>query len=316
MPSSVTNLVLPPLLFGLASAQPAADPCVDHSTTVEEIAVAMESRYIYPAKGARAARLLRADAAAGRFIEVCGTKQEQAKQLQSFAREVLFDKHMVVYFDEGQSGHAPEEPDPDYLAANLGFDEVSRLPDGIAYIKVSSWGPGHWTVRRLPHIIELLRASKGIVIDLRGNGGGDGVTTNYFIRSFLPKDTPATLRHFDRDGAAFDFDYPEISWEPVSSDIPIAVLIDGESGSASEAVAFSLREEGRATIFGTRSAGAAHHIKDTVKLNGGFIIFVPEVRGVGRLSGEDWEGTGVVPDVYAHGEAAVLRAWSQLRDQD
>jgi len=93
------------------------------------------------------------------------------------------------------------------------------------------------------------------------------------------------------------------------------VLINRESASASEAFAFSLRQEGRATIVGSRSSGAAHGVRDAGTLPGGFALYIPEYRNEGRLSHTDWEGVGVRPDIDAGLTDAKLLAWELLRKQ-
>ena len=95
--------------------------------------------------------------------------------------------------------------------------------------------------------------------------------------------------------------------------MPIVVLIDRGSASGSEALAFALREEHRATIIGTRSAGAAHPTRDAVALPGGYTLYIPQYRMEGRLSHTDWEGVGIRPDIEAGPTDAKALAWEFLR---
>ncbi len=96
----------------------------------------------------------------------------------------------------------------------------------------------------------LRRGAKGILLDLRGNPGGlleEGV----LVASVFIEDGPIVStrgrsrapREFNAQGGAID------------ARIPVVVLVDRGSASASEIVAGALRDRGRATVAGTRTFG-------------------------------------------------------------
>jgi carboxyl-terminal processing protease len=137
--------------------------------------------------------------------------------------------------------------------------EVPAVPysglvaDSVGYIAFSRFTRGGAAEVRLAY--KQLKDSLGIqalVLDLRGNGGGllhEAVAlVNLFIDKDLPvvdthgKD-PSRDQHYKTMGPAFD------------GDIPLAVLIDGQSASASEIVAGTLQDYDRAVIVGQQSFG-------------------------------------------------------------
>lgn len=91
-----------------------------------------------------------------------------------------------------------------------------------------------------------------IVLDLRGNGGGLLEQAVDIVGNFVPKGTEV-LRTRGRD-ASTEKIY-KTTHTPIFPDIPLAVLIDGGSASASEITAGSLQDLDRAVLIGSRSFG-------------------------------------------------------------
>ena len=93
---------------------------------------------------------------------------------------------------------------------------------------------------------------KNIVLDLRSNGGGIVEGAIQIVGNFVPKGTQV-LQMRGRDKSS-ERTY-KTTIDPVDTDIPLAVLIDGGSASASEITAGALQDLDRAVIIGTRSFG-------------------------------------------------------------
>lgn len=95
-------------------------------------------------------------------------------------------------------------------------------------------------------------AVKGIILDLRGNGGGLVQSAVEIAGFFLPKGTEV-LRTKGRKKS--DTRIYRTTHAPILEDMPLAVLIDGGSASASEIVAGSMQDLDRAPLIGSRSFG-------------------------------------------------------------
>jgi carboxyl-terminal processing protease len=156
------------------------------------------------------------------------------------------------------------------------------LQDKVAYIPVQQFN--ETTTREFAAELERLQreGAKGLVIDLRRNTGGFLDQALDLANFFLPRGAElATVR--GRTGA------PEryvAEAAPIAPTIPIVILTDGYTASASEIVAGALQDHDRALIVGTTSFGKGL-VQSVYRLDGGYAIklttgkwFTPSGRSI------------------------------------
>jgi carboxyl-terminal processing protease len=96
----------------------------------------------------------------------------------------------------------------------------------------------------------------GIVLDLRGNGGGWVTSAQEMIGRFVPEDAgPALYQDLDEEDNGNLISEPIVGGGESTFETPLVVLIDGGSASASEIVAGAIRDFGRGTLVGERTFG-------------------------------------------------------------
>jgi carboxyl-terminal processing protease len=95
-------------------------------------------------------------------------------------------------------------------------------------------------------------AVKYIVLDLRSNGGGLLESAVQIVGLFVPKGTQVLQT---KGRAKQDVKTYKTTENPIDTDIPLAVLVDGGSASAAEITAGSLQDLDRAVVLGSRSFG-------------------------------------------------------------
>jgi C-terminal processing protease CtpA/Prc len=93
---------------------------------------------------------------------------------------------------------------------------------------------------------------------------------------------------------------------------PVRVLVSERTFSSGEALAYHLQSHGRARPVGQRTPGAADHISP-VRLSGHVRALLPEARVRDAVTGANWEGTGVEPDVPCEPAEALRAALEALR---
>ena len=95
--------------------------------------------------------------------------------------------------------------------------------------------------------------------------------------------------------ASFQFD-PEVA---------LVVVVGPWTGSGGEALADHLQAPGRAIVVGQSTAGGAHRIKD-FQLHDGLVARIPSGYVVNPLTGTDWQGRGVTPNILVDPGADVI----------
>jgi carboxyl-terminal processing protease len=129
---------------------------------------------------------------------------------------------------------------------------AGMIDDEIGYIKLTSFTPTASAEVRKNFLDLKEKGMKKFVLDLRGNGGGLLIESVHIVNMFVPKgqtvvETKGRIVEENREYKTMN--------EPLDLTIPVVVLIDGSSASASEIVAGSLQDLDRAVIVGETSFG-------------------------------------------------------------
>lgn len=180
--------------------------------------------------------------------------------------EVDMDTEAVSDLLQGESGSAVTVGiDRPYGGGRLEF-EVNRakvripavpysgmLDDRTGYIYLSKFTRG--SAGEVRKALMALRDSAGmeqLVLDLRGNGGGLLNESVSIVNLFVPKGTEIVSTRGKTD--KWNKSYTALG-RPTAPDMPLVVLIDGQSASASEIVSGTLQDLDRALIIGMESFG-------------------------------------------------------------
>ena len=124
--------------------------------------------------------------------------------------------------------------------------------DGIGYLSLSSFTEGCSDDVRRAFVEMKHKGMKGFILDLRGNGGGSLSEAVDIVNMFVPKGLTLVKTRGKLKRANNEYVTAE---EPVDSVMPVVVLVNGESASASEITCGSLQDLDRAVILGTRTYG-------------------------------------------------------------
>ena len=156
-----------------------------------------------------------------------------------------------------------------------------------------------------------LRDCDGIVIDLRGNTGNDGSMATSLAGHFFDEPSSLgvmTMRDRDRESTIRPRKQFGDRRVPMYAG-PLAILVDETSGSCSEVFTGGMQANGRARVFGTRTAGAALPATMSRLPNGDSLLHA--IANFLTVRGESLEGSGVRPD-----EAVSVDRQELLSDQD
>ena len=126
------------------------------------------------------------------------------------------------------------------------------LEGGYGYINFNSFTDNCAKDVRRAFIDLKKQGAKGLVFDLRNNGGGSVSEAGSIINMFLPKGKTVLKMQGKLQRSNKEY---KTSVEPVDSVMPMVVLVNGNSASASEIMSGSLQDYDRAIILGTRTYG-------------------------------------------------------------
>jgi carboxyl-terminal processing protease len=181
--------------------------------------------------------------------------------------------------------------------------EVKMLENGVGYIKLEKFAQNSseecdkalWDLYR--------QGMKSVVVDVRGNPGGLLTTAIQMSNKFVPSGTIVSTRGRDATDNTVEYARRDRTWK-----LPLVVLVDENSASASEIFAAAVQENGRGVIVGRKTYG-----KGTVQTH----FPLQTIPGVLRLTtaqffsptGREMAGAGVEPDVHVDAEQPGRQAY-------
>ena len=167
--------------------------------------------------------------------------------------------------------------------------DARRLEGGIGYMRFTSFIPALDKKIRLG--LASMHDAPGLIIDLRGNGGGDDSVAINLAGQLFDKPTQLMITRTRKGDTNYYRARP--SKNPYLG--PVVILVDGASGSASEQLAAGLQESGRAYVIGTVTAGDDMDAELEELPTGAYLIYA---AGRPRTpKGVVVEGRGVIPDL-------------------
>ena len=209
----------------------------------------------------------------------------------------------LIVGDEGQQrtiGFAGGEAGPRELVLTLRRLDLPQvtartLDSGYGYIAVRTFSRDV-AEQMQAELEELVDAGvPGLVLDLRGNPGGLLNESIEVVSLFAEE---GVVVRVDSRGSSIE---RAVSGSAVAPDLPLVVLVNGNSASASEIVAGALQDLGRARVVGTQTFGKGT-VQTIQDLGEGAGVKFTTARYF-TPSGDSIEGVGVTPDTVAEGDA-------------
>lgn len=200
----------------------------------------------------------------------------------------------------------PGWPPPDRAEIQAragGFSEIRRLP-GACLVRLDSLESLSVCQPYLSAATALAVGAPRLILDLRSNGGGD-VATVAALAGWLLGDDSRQLSEVIYQDRRRQWWTPAL---PLGTAYrgEVAVLVSNRTYSSAEALAYHLSVRGRATVIGEATRGAADHIVP-VRLARRVLAFLPEAEVRDSETEDNWEQTGVVPDVPCPADEALNR---------
>ena len=287
---------------------PAALDEANRRAVVEAAAKMLRERYVFPDVGDQAARAIESALGAGDYN---GLDQPRAfaQRLTEDLRAVAKDKHLRVTVPGAPAGEpaaAPPRADggvtrADILDGNVGYIEVIGFPNGAN--------------DPVDRAMAALQKTRALIVDVRRNGGGSPESVSYLVSYFLRSAEPVHINTFiNRNPGTETFRSTDFfsKTTPFSyAGKPVYVLTSVRTFSGGEEFAYDMQVMDLAELVGETTGGGANP-GGTVPLAAGLTMFIPGGRARNPITGTNWEGVGVIPDVAVSSENALKVALERL----
>ncbi len=180
---------------------------------------------------------------------------------------------------------------------NFAFKELSILEGNIGYLNFTAFHELRHAKETITAAMNFLSSTEAIIIDLRNNTGGSLDMPPYLASYFLSEDKEVLLQFMDRNNKVNS--KTETTQQLDGKRLfgkPLYILTSKETISAAEAFIYSLKNRKAAIIVGETTKGAANPSEPKV-LNENFLVLLPNHRPIDPVTGTNWEGVGIQPDI-------------------
>lgn len=272
-----------------------------NSEIIDAALARISAEYIDEDKAIQAADLIRDRQAAGlyealRAETLCELVTED---LQQFTR----DKHLrLLWSDEPQEVGGAEE-DEEFFAhlarsENQGIRRVERLIGDIGYIGTTLVAEPADAALMISAAMTVVANTRALILDLRDNRGGSTYGMAYWCSYFFPEGESVHLTDVYRRTTGQTQQFWTLPYVPGERylDRPLYVLTGPVTFSGAEDLAYNLKVRNRAMLVGESTRGGAHPT-GYYPLTEHITVTVPYSRSINPVTGGDWEGVGVCPDL-------------------
>jgi hypothetical protein len=307
--------LLPPQTIG-----PGPDTTIDATTrtrVIQGVLQRLRDGYVFPNKAAEMAQAVQRRVRSGEYDSIVSA-QAFADRLTRDLRAVSHDRHLeVAYVAKGVRDEPPdEEPAPaekkeraSYARRiNWGFERVERLNGNVGYLEIRSFDFDPAGVdSTLTAAMDFLANTDALIVDIRRNGGGDPLIVAAVCSYLMPPNTLVNKFYWRPQNRWDEFHTKPVTGRYYGTSRPVYVLTSDGTFSGAEEFAYDIQTQKRGEVVGDTTGGGAHP-GGMRRVTEHFGVWVPAGRAVNPVTGKNWEGTGVIPDVPVSADQALQTA--------
>ena len=314
------------LLFGLALSGPLTaqvgeqpDTSIDAATrnrVVEAVLQRLYEGYVFPDKAAEMAQAVRAQVKRGAYSRIVSARGF-ADTLTRDLRAVSHDLHLEVVYQREVRDEVPDaEPSPQERRerrafgrrVNFGLERVERMSGNVGYLEIRSFGFDAADVdSTLTAAMNFLAHTDALIVDVRRNGGGEPSMVAAVCSYLLPANTLINKFYWRPQRRWDEFRTGPVLGRHYGLTRPVYVLTSDQTFSGAEEFAYDVQTQKRGQVVGDTTGGGAHP-GGLRRVTDHFGVWIPSGRAVNPITGTNWEGTGVRPDIPVPADAALRTA--------
>lgn len=230
-------------------------------------------------------------------------------------QSISHDKHMRVRLRRSRP-QMESGPDPildqyfrtlESQAENFGFQKVEILENNVGYVDFRYFASPFVAGDRVFAVMSFLKYTDAIIFDLRKNGGGNPELIQLMCSYLFDEKVHLNSLYWREGDQTVEYwTLDQIEGERMPN-IPVYVLTSHYTFSGAEEFTYNLKTRNRATIIGETTGGGANP-GGMQQITERFGMFIPTGRAINPVTGTNWEGVGVEPDIKVEADSALAVA--------
>jgi len=290
---------------------PASISKEDKSKFIESASKLLNEYYVFPEIAEKIETYLKTKLEQGVYDTISNIMvftEVMTNDMQS----VSHDKHMRVRLEPPPIVKT-EKDDPalnallgkkELAETNYGFAKVEVLKGNIGYIDLRRFAPLELGKENASAAMKLLSNSYAIIFDLRKNGGGNPEMIQYICSFFFDQPTHLNSLYYRKGDKTTEYWTLKSIDGKKMADVPLYILTSKYTFSGGEEFCYNMLTRKRATLIGEVTGGGAN--PGTIfPVYKNLMVFIPTGKAINPVTGTNWEGTGVKPDIEIPADKAL-----------
>ncbi len=303
--------------FITASLLHAQSTRLDQATrraVIESVLKEIAAGYIYLEKAPDIAREIQKHESGGAYDTE--NDEEFARRLTKDLQSAAHDLHFEI---EYSSDVLPQEPTASAAPTrqerfdagrdnNYGFRKIEILNGNVGYIAFDAFHRAEAIGETLAAAMDFVSNTDALILDLRNNDGGRADAVALLVSYFVEGNPQQLVGIYWKplSKTVESFTSPSINGKKYL-DRNVYLLTSKDTISAAEAFCYNMKNLKLATLVGDVTAGAANP-GSMKRIDDHFSLFLPTGRAVDPVTGKNWEGAGVKPDVVVSAADSLWNA--------
>ena len=282
----------------------------DQETIINNMGRSLIERYVFPEVGKKCADLIRSNLKNGEYVSLADPAAF-AQRLTDDLQGVSSDRHMRVRLRQ-RPNSAERSGIPaydfylvrrqDYLD-NFGFRRAEVMEGNIGYIDMSGFSGAAEAKQVADAAMKIIENTDAVIMDMRRNGGGNPEMVRYVCSYFFNETVHLNSLYWRAGDRTEEYWTSEVPGKR-RGDVPLFVLTARRTFSGAEEFTYNLKTRKRATIIGETTGGGANP-GGAIPVGHDLIVFIPTGRAINPVTGTNWEGVGVEPDIKIEADSAL-----------
>ena len=281
---------------------------------IDSVAVALNEIYVFPDVAKEMEKHLRKQFKKKAYKDITSCR-EFGRQLTKDLQEISKDRHLRAQFMSDKmieafagdtlTDDARERELLQDRRQNYGFKKLELLEGNVGYVDLRGFHEASGGGATAVAAMNFLAYADAIIFDLRQNGGGSPSMIQLITSYLLDEPTHLNSFYIRKEDTTKQFWTQAWVDGPKMSDALVYVLTSQYTFSGAEEFTYNLKNLKRGTIIGETTGGGAHPVDGRIFANLNVGMSLPFGRAVNPITGTNWEGTGVTPDIEVPQEKAL-----------